>query len=61
MKRDDKTGTVTTIQKLVCYNMLLTEAMFELLAEKEILTGEEVLERVKKLRRESPAQFRWVQ
>jgi hypothetical protein len=37
------------------------EAMLELLAEKGILTGEEVLERIKKLKSESPVQFRWMQ
>jgi hypothetical protein len=35
MKQDDKTGKVTaTIQEIAYYNMFLTEAMFELLAEK---------------------------
>jgi hypothetical protein len=43
------------------YNMFLTEAILELLAEKGILTGEEVMERVKKLKSETPLQFRWVQ
>jgi hypothetical protein len=62
MKHDDKTGTVTTtIQEISYYNMFLTEAIFELLAEKGILTGEEVLERVKKLKSETPVQFRWMQ
>ncbi len=40
---------------------VLTEAILELLAERGILTGEEVLERVKKLKSESPVQFRWMQ
>jgi hypothetical protein len=62
MKHDDKTGTVTTtIQEVAYYNMFLTEAILELLAERGILTGEEVLERVKKLKSESPVQFRWMQ
>jgi hypothetical protein len=62
MKHDDKTGAVTTtIQEISYYNMFLTEAIFELLAEKGILTGEEVLERVKKLKSETPLQFRWMQ
>jgi hypothetical protein len=42
-------------------NMFLTEAIFELLAEKGILTGEEVLERVKKLKSESPVQLPWTE
>ena len=35
------------------YNIFLTEAILELLAERGILTGEEVLERVKKLKNET--------
>jgi hypothetical protein len=62
MEQDDKTGKVTTtIQEVAYYNMFLTEAIFELLAEKGVLTGEEVLERVKKLKSVTPLQFRWVQ
>jgi hypothetical protein len=54
MERDEKTGKVTTtIQEVEYYNMLLTEAILELLAEKGVLTGEEVLERVKKLKRDN--------
>ena len=41
--------------------MMLTEAIFELLAEKGILTGAEVKERVAKLKRETQLQFRWLQ
>jgi len=62
MEQDEKTGKVTTtIQEMATYNMFLSEAIFALLAEKGVLTGEEVLERVKKLRSESPIQFRWMQ
>jgi hypothetical protein len=62
MKQDDKTGTVTaTIQEIAYYNIFLTEALFELLAEKGILNGEEVKERIKKLKSEAPLQFRWLQ
>jgi hypothetical protein len=62
MEQDEKTGKVTTtIQEVAYYNMFLTEAIFELLAEKGVLTGEEVLERVKKLKSVTPLQFRWVQ
>jgi hypothetical protein len=62
MERDEKAGKVTaTVQEIAYYNMFLTEAIFELLAKKGILTGKEVLERVKKLKSESPVQFRWLQ
>jgi len=37
-------------QKTVSYNSPLIEAMFEILSGNNVLTGEEVLERVKKLR-----------
>lgn len=50
---DDKTGKVTALsQEVAAQNILLTEAIFELLAEKGILTGEEVIERIKKLKAE---------
>ncbi len=62
MEQDEKTGKLTTtIQEVAYYNMFLTEAILELLAEKGVLTGEEVLERVKKLKNETPLRFRWVQ
>jgi hypothetical protein len=62
VEQNDKTGKVTTtIQEVAYYNMFLTEAIFELLAEKGVLTGEEVLERVKKLKSETPLRLRWVQ
>ncbi len=62
VEQDDKTGKVTaTIQEIAYYNMYLTEAIFELLVEKGILTGEEVLERVKKLKSDTPVRFRWLQ
>ena len=59
---DDKIGRVIAkLQEINLYNMLLTEAIFELLAEKGILAGEEVLERIKKLKSETSPQFRWMQ
>ncbi len=62
VEQDDKIGKVTTtIQEVAYYNMFLTEAIFELLAEKGVLTGEEVMERVKKLKSETRLQFRWIQ
>jgi hypothetical protein len=62
MEHDDKTGKVTaTVQEIAQYNMLLTEAIFELLAEKGILTGDEVKERIKKLKSETSLQFSWLQ
>jgi hypothetical protein len=62
MKQDEKTGKLTaTVQEVAYYNMFTTEAILELLAEKGILTGEEVKERIKKLKSEAPLQFRWLQ
>ena|SRR5436309_13164071 len=62
MEQNDKTGKVTTtLQEITFSNMFLVEAIFELLAEKGILTGEEVLERIKKLKSEATLQFRFIQ
>ncbi len=62
MQHDDRTGKVTaTVQEIAQYSMVLAEALFELLAEKEILTGAEVKERVAKLRNETHLQLRWLQ
>ncbi len=61
MQHDDLTGNPTTsAQEVALYTMLLTEAIFELLAEKGILTGVEVKERVTKLKNETRLHFRWV-
>jgi hypothetical protein len=46
---------------ITLYNMFLTEAIFELLAERGILTGEEVRAHVEKLRNDMPKQSRWRQ
>lgn len=62
MEQDDKMGKVTaTLQEVAYYNMFLTEAIFELLAEEGILTGEEVKERIGKLKSETQLQSRFVQ
>jgi len=59
---DSKEGNVTTSVEMIAYqNMLLTEAIFEILAEKNILTGVEVLERIKKLKAEAKLNFPRVQ
>ena len=46
-----------SFEEVARYNMVLTEAIFELLAEKDVLSGAEVLERVKKLTAESKVKF----
>ena len=58
MQADPKTGQVTaSVDELAVYNMLLVEAVVELLAEKGVLTGQEVKDRVKKLRDETKIQL----
>lgn len=53
MAHEKKAGkSTTTIEEVVYYNMYLTEAIFELLAERGIVTSSEVMERIKKLRSE---------
>ena len=54
MNQNDKTGEVTTsIEELAVYNMLLSEALYEILADKGLVTRTEVTERIKKLRSET--------
>lgn len=45
---------------LLC-NILLVEAIFELSAEKEVLSGTEVIERIKRLKLEATQQIQQVQ
>jgi hypothetical protein len=62
MDKGNETGkTTATLQEIAYYNMFLTEAIFELLAEKGILSGDEVKERAKKLKSEATFNFRRVQ
>jgi hypothetical protein len=59
---DTKEGNVTaSVEDLAHYNMLLTEALYELLADKGIVSQEEVMERVRKLKAETTVNFRRVQ
>jgi hypothetical protein len=46
--------------KATYYNSFLIEAIFELLAKKNVLTGEEVVQRVKKLRDDGPSNQHWL-
>ena len=45
MQADSKGRVTASIDELAVYNMLLVEAVVELLTEKGVLTGEEVKER----------------
>ena len=61
-KLDTKEGKVAaSVEELATYNMLLTEAIYELLADKGIVSKEEVVERVRKLRTETTINFRRIQ
>lgn len=56
---DAKTGEVTaSIEELAVYNMLLSEAIYELLADKGVLSRAEVTERIKKLKSETKVNLR---
>jgi hypothetical protein len=59
---DTKEGKVTaSVEEIATYNMLLTEAIYELLADKGIISKEEVMERVRKLKAETTVNLRRVQ
>ena len=57
MQADEGGRISTSIDELAVYNMLLVEAVVELLAEKGVLAGQEVRDRVKKLRAETKIQL----
>ena len=62
MDQDDRLRkAVTRLQETVLYSMFMTDAIFELLVEKGILTSDEVKNRIKRLKEEAPPQFRWLQ
>jgi hypothetical protein len=61
-KVDAKEGKVTaSVEEIAQYNMILTEAIYELLADKGIISKEEVVERVRKLKSETTVNFRRIQ
>jgi hypothetical protein len=59
---ESKEGKVTaSIEEIATYNMLLTEALYELLADNGLVSKEEVMERIQKLKAETTLNFRRVQ
>ncbi len=57
MQADEGGRISASIDELAVYNMLLVEAVVELLAEKGVLADQEVRDRVKKLRDETKIQL----
>ena len=56
---ESKAGEVTaSIEEIAIYNMLLSEALYELLADKGLVTRDEVTERIKKLKAETKVNLR---
>ena len=54
MQQDNKTGELTaSIAETAIYTMLLSQALFEILEEKGLVTRAEVTERMKKLEGET--------
>ena len=53
MNQDDKKDQApSSMGETAIHGMALTEALYEILADKGILTGERVIERIKKLKSE---------
>ena len=62
MRADLKRGQlIATVEEIALYNMLLTEAIFDLLAEKGVLTGEEAKTRIEKLKQETKVNLTRIQ
>lgn len=58
MQKDSKTGRMTVLLEELAYaNLVLAEALSELLCEKGVITAAEVKERVRKLRKETKLNF----
>jgi hypothetical protein len=58
MEQNDKTGELTaSIAETAIYTMLLSQALFEVLEEKGLVTRAEVTERMKKLKSETASRM----
>jgi hypothetical protein len=59
---DAKEGKVkASIETMAYYNMILTEAIFQLLEEKGLLNREQVKERMEKIKAETKLSFQMIQ
>jgi hypothetical protein len=59
MEQNDKTGELTaSITETAIYTMLLSQALFEVLEEKGLVTRAEVTDRMKKLESETANRMR---
>jgi hypothetical protein len=53
MNPDDKNvKALNSIEEVASRGMLITDALYEILADRGVLTGEQVIERIKKLKSE---------
>jgi hypothetical protein len=50
-----------SVETMAYYNMILTEAIFQLLEEKGLLTREQVKERIEQLKNETKLSFQMIQ
>ena len=60
MKSSDKKPKVP-VAKMAYYNMVLTEAIFQILEEKGLLTRQQVQERIERLKAETKLGFQMIQ
>ena len=59
---DAKEGKVkASVETMAYYNMILTEAIFQLLEEKGLLTRQQVKDRMEKLKTETKLSFQMIQ
>jgi hypothetical protein len=59
MEVDNKTGEVrSSIEELAIYNMLLSKAIYEILADKGILSRAEVIDQIKEIKTETKVNLR---
>lgn len=57
----DQPKVKTSVETMAYYNMILTEAIFQLLEEKGLLTREQVKQRIEKIKAETKLSFEVIQ
>jgi len=57
----DQRQIKASVETMAYYNMVLTEAIFQLLEEKGLLKRQEVKDRIEKIKTETKLSFRMVQ
>jgi hypothetical protein len=61
LRKDSNVDTKASVETMAYYNMILTEAIFQLLEEKGLLKRQEVKDRIEKIKAETKLSFQMIQ